>query len=123
MRRVESPLIGRTYRFGPFRDTVESLGFAMNETFDYHTAAFDYVLHKSKTDVDFYLRLDVDAVRGYIEQPQAEIIARDIRLLRAVYHRGFDYDGDIPREMVAKAEAVLRTLHERLMVEAAFRIA
>ncbi|MBE3595856.1 MAG: hypothetical protein IMW86_02310 [Hydrogenibacillus sp.] len=123
MRRVESPLIGRTFEFGSFAETVGELGFDMNETFDYHAASFDYVLHKSKTTHDYYLRIDVETVSGYIEQPRAVIAVRDIRVLRAVYHHGFDYEGDIPAEMVKKAEAALRALHEKLGVKEPFTIA
>lgn len=122
MKNVQSELLGKQFEFGALRHTLEGLGFIFGETFTYTYAAFDYELHKSKIDIDYYLRIFVDVVSGRIEKPDAVVQVNNIEILKAKYHSGFLRDDDVPEQYVKKADEVLKKVHAELGVSAAYTI-
>lgn len=122
MKVVQSELIGKQFEFGILRHKLESLGFILGETFTYTYAVFDYELHKSKIEYDYYLRIFVDAVKGKIENSDAIVQINNIEIFKAMYHNGIFRDDDVPAEYVKKAEAILKEVHEALGASKEFTI-
>jgi hypothetical protein len=116
MKVVKSPLIGKVYELDLLRHVLEEEGFVMGETFTYTYAAFDYELHKSKIEYDYYLRIFVDAVKGYIEKSGCEVQVNDIEIFKAMYHNGIFRDDDVPAQYVKQAEEVLKRVHDKLKI-------
>lgn len=122
MKVVQSELIGKQFEFGILRHKLESLGFILGETFTYTYAVFDYELHKSKIEYDYYLRIFVDVVKGKIEKPDAIVQINNIEIFKAMYHNGIFRDDDVPAEYVKKAEALLKEVHTALGASSEFTI-
>lgn len=114
MIRYESPLIGQTFTFGELRDRLEELGFHLNETFTYRFGAFDYVLEKSKSSYDYYLRLTVSVVKGFLESADAVVKIEEIYAIGALYHHGFQDHLDIPQPLQKKAQEIVTGLPRHL---------
>lgn len=122
MKVVQSELIGKQFEFGILRHKLEKLGFILGETFTYTYAVFDYELHKSKIEYDYYLRIFVDAVKGKIENADAIVQINNIEIFKAMYHNGIFREDDVPAEYVKKAEAILKEVHEALGASKQFTI-
>jgi len=112
--RYESPLIGQTFTLEKLREPLAELGFYLNETFSSHFGAFDCVLEKSKSSYDYYLRLTVSTVQGYLDAPHAIVKIEEIYAIGARYHHGFADDLEIPRPLQEKAKAIVDRLSKHL---------
>lgn len=116
MIRYDSPLIGQTFTLEKLRDRLAELGFYLNETFSSHFGAFDCALEKSQSSYDYYLRLTISTVKGFLDAPDSIVKIEEIYAIGARYHHGFQEDLAIPRPLQEKAQTIVDRLPKHLSV-------
>lgn len=123
MKVVQSELIGKQFEFGILRNKLEELGFIFGETFTYTYGVFDYELHKSKIEYDYYVRIFVDVIKGRLERSDTVVQVNNIEVFKAMYHNGIFRDDEVPADYVKQADALLKKVHQELGVSAQYTIA
>lgn len=102
----DSGLTGMQAELAEWDDTSAKLGFVRWQ-WEYYRATYDLKLEDKPNREDYYLRVNMRAVEGKLEQPDAVLAAESVYIGKASFPHGLDYEAPIP-------DAVLNAAKQKL---------
>ncbi|HEX7056595.1 MAG TPA: YugN family protein [Bacilli bacterium] len=94
-------------------NSAESVGF-YRWSWEYTRAVYDQKIEDKKNNHEYYVRFNVRAVEGKLEQPHAILVFEDAYIGRKHFPFGLDYDVPIPEEILKAAKQKLADLQAQL---------
>ncbi|GAB2702479.1 YugN family protein [Paenibacillus thermoaerophilus] len=91
--------------------TAEKLGFVRWQ-WEYYRATYDAKFVDSTGD--YYLRFNVRATSGKLENPETELVLEDAYIGRATFPHGLDYSSEVPANILKAARQKLADLRKAL---------
>ena len=102
----DSGLIGLQAKLAEWDSTSEKLGFVRWQ-WEYYRATYDLKLEDKQSREDYYLRVNVRAVEGKLEQPDAVLAAESVYIGKTSFPHGLDYEAPIPDSVLNAAKQKL----------------
>lgn len=102
----DSGLVGLQAELADLDDSSDKLGF-IRWQWEYTRATYDLKIEHIPTREDYFLRFNVRAVEGKLEQKDAVLAIESVYLGKGTFPHGLDYESPVP-------EAVLKTAKQKL---------
>ena len=102
----DSGLTGIRAELAVWDETAEQLGFVRWQ-WEYTRAVYDLKLTDKPSREDYYLRVNVRAVEGKLERPDAVLAAESVYIGKATFPHGLDYESPIPDAILNEAKQKL----------------
>lgn len=114
MKFEEIGIQGKTVLFSDLESVMRTLEIIRGGQWDYERVTYDHKFENRNTGDIYYLRVPGVAVKGEIEQPDAEIELMTPILGHYYYPHGVEYDEEFPTPLVQKCKEKLNQLKELL---------
>lgn len=114
MKFEESGIAGKIVRFRDLEDTMKALEIIRGGQWDYERVTFDHKFENRTTGAIHYLRVQGVAIKGEIEDDDAEVKLMTPILGHYYYPHGIEYDEEMPEVVVQKSKEKLTQLKELL---------
>ncbi|HET7580947.1 MAG TPA: YugN family protein [Bacillales bacterium] len=105
---------GKIVRFADLENVMRTLEMIRGGQWDWERVTYDHKFENRDTGDIYYLRVQGLAVKGEVEQSDAEIQLKTPILGHHYYPHGVEYDEEFPQVLVKKCETKLRQLKELL---------
>ncbi|HET7658145.1 MAG TPA: YugN family protein [Bacillales bacterium] len=110
----ESNIAGKIVRFADLEKVMYTLEMIRGGQWDWERVTYDHKFENRDTGDIYYLRVQGVAVKGEIEQSDAEIQLKTPILGHHYYPHGIEYDEEFPDVLVRKCNEKLSQLKELL---------
>lgn len=114
MKFEEIGIQGKTVLFSDLESVMRTLEMIRGGQWDYERVTYDHKFENRNTGDIYYLRIQGVAVKGELEQPDAEIQLMTPILGHYYYPHGVEYDEEFPTVLVQKCKEKLNQLKELL---------
>ncbi|WP_274650491.1 YugN family protein [Paenibacillus humicola] len=106
-------LNGMTSELSHLDGSAEKLGFVRWQ-WEYYRATYDLKIEDRAGQEDYFLRFNVRAVEGRLEQAHALLQIESVYIGRATFPHGLDYESPIPQPVLNAATQRLQELKKLL---------
>ena len=101
-----SGLTGLKAELAVWDETSEKLGFVRWQ-WEYYRATYDLKLTDKPNREEYYLRVNMRAEEGKLENPDAVLAAESVYIGKATFPHGLDYEAPIPDSVLNQAKQKL----------------
>jgi hypothetical protein len=106
-------LVGMKSDLAHLDESSDKLGFVRWQ-WEYTRATYDLKLEDRGKGDDYYVRINVRAVEGKLENPHAVLAIESVYVGRATFPHGLDYESAIPQPILNAASQRLQELKKLL---------
>jgi len=108
-----SGLTGIQSELGHLDDVTTAVGFVRWQ-WEYYRATYDCKFEDASNQSEYFLRINVRAVEGKLEDPYAVLVIEDVYIGKATFPHGLDYESAIPDAVMNAAKQKLSQLKQKL---------
>jgi len=109
----DSGIVGLQAELADLDESSEKLGFVRWQ-WEYYRATYDLKIEDQPNREDYFLRINVRAVEGKLENPAAVLAVEHVYLGRATFPHGLDYESPVPEAILKIANQKLSALKQLL---------
>lgn len=117
MRFESSGIEGKVIQFSTLEDIMKTLEIIRGGQWDWERVTYDHKFENRSTGAIHYLRVQGEAIKGELEDPDAEIKLKTPILGHHYYPHGIEYDEEMPGFIVNSCNEKLAQLKELLEEE------
>lgn len=110
----EAGIEGKVVQFSDLESIMRTMNMIRGGQWDWERTTYDHKFENRDTGNIYYLRVQGVAIRGEIEQPNAEVLLKTPILGHHYYPHGIEYDEVFPDVLVNKCNEKLSQLKELL---------
>ena len=108
-----SSIVGLQAELADLDEASAKLGF-IRWQWEYYRATYDCKLVHKESGSDYYLRFNVRALEGKLEQKDALLHIEAVYLGKATFPHGLDYSAPVPESILKAAKQKLEDLKKLL---------